>query len=116
MENGRWKAADDLWLHARGIPGAHVVIKRAGGQEIPEAVVQRAAQLAAYHSSARDDARVAVDVTEVRHVRRIKGGSPGQVLYTHERTLHVEPEPAPYYRNTTGSKDRNSGRGPATAR
>ena len=82
--------ADDLWLHARGVPGAHVVIKRAGRQ-VPEAVIERAAQLAAYHSSARDDASVPVDVTEVRYVRRIKGGGPGQVVYTHERTLHVEP-------------------------
>ncbi|MFQ5854966.1 MAG: NFACT family protein [Anaerolineae bacterium] len=83
-------AANDLWLHARGIPGSHVVIKQAG-REVPDAVIQQAAQLAAYHSSGRDDAHVTVDVTEVRRVRRIKGGSPGQVLYTHERTLHVEP-------------------------
>ena len=81
---------NDLWLHARGIPGAHVVIKQAG-REVPEAVVQRAAQLAACYSSARHDARIAVDVTEVRRVRRIKGGAPGQVVYTHERTLRVEP-------------------------
>jgi predicted ribosome quality control (RQC) complex YloA/Tae2 family protein len=82
--------ANDLWLHARGIPGAHVVIKQAG-HPAPEPVILAAAQLAAYHSSARNDARVAVDVTEVRHVRRIKGGAPGQVVYSHERTLHVEP-------------------------
>ncbi len=86
-------AANDLWLHARGIPGAHVVIK-AGGREVPEPVIQRAAQLAAYHSSARDDSQVAVDVTEVRRVRRIKGGGPGQVVYTHARTLYVRPAPA----------------------
>lgn len=86
----KYGAANDLWLHARGVPGAHVVIKHAGRQ-IPESVIKRAAQLAAYYSSARNDAQVAVDVTEVRHVRRIKGGGPGQVLYTHERTLHVTP-------------------------
>lgn len=84
-------AANDLWLHARGIPGAHVIIKRAG-RDISERVVKRAAQLAAYHSSARDDAHVSVDVTQVRNVRRIKGGSRGQVLYTDERTLHIEPQ------------------------
>ena len=83
-------AAGDLWLHARGIPGAHVVVRQAG-RPAPEPVILGAAQLAAYHSSARNDARVAVDVTEVRRVRRIKGGAPGQVVYTHERTIRVEP-------------------------
>lgn len=85
-------AADDLWLHARGIPGAHVVIKRAG-RDIPDHVVQRAAEWAAYQSGARDDAHVDVDVTRIRQVRRIKGGAPGQVVYTDETTLNVEPRP-----------------------
>jgi predicted ribosome quality control (RQC) complex YloA/Tae2 family protein len=83
-------AKDDLWLHARGVPGAHVVIKRAG-QDIPAEVVQRAAQWAAHQSAARGNAHVDVDVTRVRSVRRIKGGAPGQVVYTDETTLNVEP-------------------------
>jgi len=81
---------DDLWLHVRGLPGAHVVIKT-GKRTVPEEVVQRAARLAAYYSSARDSGQVAVDVTERRFVRRARGGHPGLVTYRNERTVWVEP-------------------------
>ncbi len=80
----------DLWLHARGVPGSHVLIKN-DGRPIPEQVIQKAAQLAAYYSARRDEASVEVDVTERRYVRPIKGGKPGQVTYKHERTLTVKP-------------------------
>jgi len=79
---------EDLWLHARGIPGAHVIIKRSQ-PEIPEKVVQRAAGLAAYYSSARADGPpILVDVTQRRFVRRLRGGKhPGLVSYRNEHTL-----------------------------
>lgn len=82
----------DLWLHARGVPGAHVVI-RAPGPSVPEHVLQAAAALAAASSAARHAATVAVDYTQRRHVRRIKGAPPGLVTYRQERTLHVAPNP-----------------------
>jgi predicted ribosome quality control (RQC) complex YloA/Tae2 family protein len=82
---------DDLWLHARGVPGAHVVIKY-GRQDVPEDVIQQAAQLAAYYSSAREEAQVAVDVTERRYVRRVRRSRPGLVTYRNERTVQVKPE------------------------
>ena len=80
----------DLWLHARGVPGAHVVI-RASAPSVPEHVLQAAAALAAASSAARHAATVAVDYTQRRHVRRIKGAPPGLVTYRQERTLHVTP-------------------------
>jgi predicted ribosome quality control (RQC) complex YloA/Tae2 family protein len=84
-------APTDLWLHARGLPGAHVIITHDERQrEAPEAVVRRAAQLAAYYSSARGERQVAVDVTERRFVRRVRGGRPGLVNYQNERTVWVE--------------------------
>jgi predicted ribosome quality control (RQC) complex YloA/Tae2 family protein len=80
---------EDLWLHARGLPGAHVVIRR-GRQEVPEDIVLRAAGLAAYYSRARDsESQVAVDVTERRFVRRMRGRHPGMVTYRNERTVWV---------------------------
>lgn len=82
---------DDLWLHARGVPGAHVVVK-CGKQDVPESVVQQAAQLAAYYSPARDEAQVAVDVTRRRYVKRVRGGHPGLVTYRNERTVQVKPK------------------------
>jgi predicted ribosome quality control (RQC) complex YloA/Tae2 family protein len=83
---------DDVWLHARGVPGAHVVVK-CGKQDVPEQVVQQAAQLAAYYSSARDEAQVAVDVTERRYVKRVHRSRPGLVTYRNERTVQVKPQP-----------------------
>ena len=82
----------DIWLHARGVPGAHVVI-RAPGPSVPEHVLRAAAALAAGASAARSAASVAVDYTQRRHVRRIKGAPPGLVTYRQERTLHVPPSP-----------------------
>jgi len=82
----------DLWFHARGVPGAHVVLAT-GGRQAPEELLQRVAALAAYYSDARDESRVAVDVTERRHVRPIRGAGPGQVTYQGERTLVVAPAP-----------------------
>ncbi len=82
---------DDLWLHARGIPGSHVII-RSDGRPIPEHVIRYAAQLAAYYSAARGEASVEVDVTKRRHVRLVKGGKPGMVTYRGERTLAVRAE------------------------
>lgn len=83
-------APADLWLHARGVPGAHVIIK-AGGGDVPPDVIRRAAELAAYYSAARGEVRALVDVTQRKHVRRIKGSKPGLVTYRNETTIEVTP-------------------------
>ena len=80
---------NDLWLHARGLAGAHVILRVDSGKP-DAAIVERAAQVAAFHSEARTSGRVPVDVTERRHVRKIKG-APGAVTYSGERTIHVAP-------------------------
>jgi predicted ribosome quality control (RQC) complex YloA/Tae2 family protein len=83
--------ADDLWLHARDVPGAHVIIPTAQG--LPgETDVFWAAAVAAYYSRARRDTSVEVDVTLKKYVRPIKGATPGLVTYRHESTLRVVPE------------------------
>jgi predicted ribosome quality control (RQC) complex YloA/Tae2 family protein len=81
---------DDLWLHTRQIPGAHVLVRRAGG-EVPERSILEAAAYAAYYSGARDEPAVDVDVCRRSLVRRIKDGPPGLVSYQAERTLRVAP-------------------------
>src|SRR5207302_8313197 len=63
---------DDVWLHARGMPGAHVLV-RSRGRVVPEPVLRRAASLAAAHSQARTAGSVAVDYTARKHVQRIRG-------------------------------------------
>jgi predicted ribosome quality control (RQC) complex YloA/Tae2 family protein len=79
---------DDLWLHVRGQPGAHVIIK-SSGQPVPDEVIRRAAELAAHYSPARGESGVDVDVAERRFVRRVRGGHPGMVTYRNEQTVRV---------------------------
>lgn len=80
---------DDTWLHARGLPGAHVIVRWAGPED--EEVLLQAAALAAYFSAGRNATSVEVDATARRYVRKIKGAGPGMVTYRNERTLNVRP-------------------------
>jgi predicted ribosome quality control (RQC) complex YloA/Tae2 family protein len=81
---------DDWWFHARGVAGAHVIV-RDEGKPLPARTIERAAELSAYYSAHRDDSSVAVDYTRRRHVRRIRGAAPGLVAYTQEQTVRVAP-------------------------
>ncbi len=82
---------NDLWFHAQGTPGAHVILSRDGnGAPAPEDL-QAAAALAALHSKAKGSAAVAVDYTLRKHVRKQRAAPPGLVWYTHAKTLIVEP-------------------------
>jgi predicted ribosome quality control (RQC) complex YloA/Tae2 family protein len=83
---------DDTWLHARGVPGSHVIIRwRNPGAPDDPRTVEAAAALAAWYSAARESGAVEVDVTQRRHVRKIKGAGPGMVTYRNERTVRVRP-------------------------
>jgi predicted ribosome quality control (RQC) complex YloA/Tae2 family protein len=83
---------DDTWLHARGVPGSHVVVRwRSPRAEEEPATIEAAAALAAYYSAARESGSVEVDVTRRKHVRKIKGAGPGMVTYRQERTIAVRP-------------------------
>ncbi len=81
---------DDLWLHARGLPGAHVILRLAR-KVVPDSILTAAAGIAAFYSRAAADRNVEVDVTARKNVRPIRGAGPGQVTYRHERTLRVPP-------------------------
>ncbi len=78
----------DVWLHARGVPGSHVVI-RTSGRPVDEDDVLYAAQIAAYYSGSRGERSAEVIVAERRHVHRAPGGHPGQVSVRNDRTLIV---------------------------
>ncbi len=83
----------DLWLHARGVPGAHVVVPMEKGVTLAQEVLLDAAHLALHHSSAKGEPRGEVSYTAAKFVRKQKGGAKGQVLYTRERTLLLRVEP-----------------------
>ena len=76
---------DDLWLHAKDVPGSHVLVS-AQGRRVPEATLRLAAGLAAFHSKAHGQT-TRVDYTPRKNVRKTPGGAPGQVHYTGEKSL-----------------------------
>ncbi len=87
----RAAAREDYWLHARDRAGAHVIIKNPQQREIPPAVLEQAAQLAAYYSKGRDAKKVPVGYTRVKYLR--KGARPGLVMVSQEEgTLLVTPQ------------------------
>jgi len=86
---------DDLWLHASGMPGSHVVLKRSGSREPDDEEILEAAGYAAYFSKGRNDAHVDVMVTARRNVAKIKGAPPGLVRVSNVKTVRVRPKPPP---------------------
>ncbi len=83
-------AGDDLWLHAGGVEGSHVIL-RAGSSPPQPWEVEAAARLAARFSRARHSTTVAVWVTEKRHVRKPRKSAPGVVAPQRVRTIFVDP-------------------------
>jgi len=81
----------DVWLHAEGVPGAHVLI-RTEGHPVPQRTLLQAAQLAARHSAVREDPSVRVAYTLRQNVHRSRGGKPRQVILGHYDTIVVRPE------------------------
>lgn len=83
-------SSTDIWLHTKDIPGSHVILLTEGSTPSEEDLRQ-AAQIAAYHSKGRSSANVPVDYTKVRYVKKPTGAKPGFVIFTHNRTLYVDP-------------------------
>lgn len=84
----------DMWLHAQGYPGSHVII-RAENREVPFETILFAAQLAAAYSKAGQSDKVAVDYTQRKHVWKPKGAAPGAVSMTQQKTVYVTPSRRP---------------------
>ncbi|MCL6611251.1 MAG: NFACT family protein [Peptococcaceae bacterium] len=85
---------DDIWLHAREIPGSHVVIRTGGKKAVPPSTLEEAASLAALFSRARHSSKVPVDYTLRRHVIKPRGSKPGFVVYTDFKTIVTGPDPS----------------------
>lgn len=80
---------EEVWLHAKNVPGSHVVIR---SSEPSEETLLEAAHLAAYYSKARNSGNVDVDYTKVKYVRKPTGAKPGFVIYDHQKTVRVTPD------------------------
>ena len=82
---------EELWFHAKDIPGSHVVISE--NLDPSDEVKTDAAELAAYFSKGRLSNLVQVDMIEVKKLNKPTGGKPGFVTYTGQKTLRVTPDP-----------------------
>ena len=81
---------NDIWLHTKDIPGSHTILVTNGREPTDDALLQ-AAQIAAYHSRAKDSSQVPVDYTRIRNVSKPQGAKPGMVIFVKNRTLYVTP-------------------------
>jgi len=82
---------NDIWFHTKDIPGSHVIL-RIGSEDPPLPAIEAAAHLAAYYSKAGQSAKVPVDYTKRRYVKKPSGAKPGFVIYTHQQTIYITPD------------------------
>jgi predicted ribosome quality control (RQC) complex YloA/Tae2 family protein len=90
----RTARGNDLWLHARGTPGAHVVVPLDRGQAPDDETFLDACALATHFSRMRDEPVAEIASTRVKHLRKPKGGPPGAAIVTQEKTTRYRVEPA----------------------
>jgi predicted ribosome quality control (RQC) complex YloA/Tae2 family protein len=81
---------DDLWLHAQGVPGSHVVVRLDKGAAPPPETLKDAATLALLYSDLRKSGKGDVIYTRRKHVRKAKGHPPGTVTVTQEKAIHLQ--------------------------
>lgn len=86
----------DIWLHAQGVPGSHVILRTGGKPElVPRTVLAKAASLAALNSRARHSEMVPVIHTERRYVRKPRKAPAGTAVCLREKSIFVAPGLAP---------------------
>ena len=84
----------DFWFHVKGLAGSHVIAKTEGKslEELPDRLFEEAAELAAYFSSEKESAKVEVDYTERKNLKKVVGGAPGFVIYHQNYSIMVTPK------------------------
>ena len=87
---------EDLWFHASGMPGSHVILKKKGKSEPTRRAIEEAASVAAYFSKGRTSSAVPIIYTEKKYVHKPRGAKPGTASCAREKFLMVRPRrPAP---------------------
>lgn len=88
----KYAKPDDLWFHARGAAGSHVILKTKSGKGEPgKKAKEQAAGIAAYYSKMKNARMVPVAMTERKYVRKPKGAAPGSVTVEREKVIFAEP-------------------------
>lgn len=89
----RFAKQNDLWFHARGVSGSHVVLRIDNPKEaVPKNIIKKAASLAAFHSKAKTSKLAPVAYTFKKYVVKKKDLNPGQVYLLREEVIMVPPE------------------------
>ncbi|SFC96254.1 Rqc2 family fibronectin-binding protein [Clostridium uliginosum] len=78
-----------LWLHAKDIPGSHVIV---ASYEVPDKTLEEAAIIAAYYSKGKNSSKIPVDYTKIKELKKPNGAKPGMVIYHTNKTLIVDPK------------------------
>ncbi|MDF0651414.1 MAG: NFACT family protein [Nitrospira sp.] len=81
--------SDDLWLHARGTPGSHVVVRLSKGTDPPPETLRDAAMLALLYSDLKKSGKGDVIYTRRKWVKKAKGQAPGAVVVTQDKSIFV---------------------------
>lgn len=83
---------EDIWMHARGVSGSHVIIPMSGSREFPgKNVIEDVAKIAAFFSKAKGSSLVPVIFTKRKYIRKSKGMAPGAVFIDKEQVILVQP-------------------------
>ncbi|WP_459481864.1 Rqc2 family fibronectin-binding protein [Clostridium saccharoperbutylacetonicum] len=77
-----------LWLHAKDIPGSHVIVC---AFDVPDSTLEEAAIIAGYYSKGKDSAKLPIDYTKVKELKKPNGAKPGMVIYHTNWTLFINP-------------------------
>lgn len=91
LANGR-----DWWLHVRGYPGSHVIIRQNKDQPPDPETLKDAMQLALFYSKARPQGEAEVCWTQRKYVTRLGKGKTGQVQISQQKTAWVRFDAARY--------------------
>ena len=96
MENDyltlKYAKRTDLWFHTKDIHESHCILVLNGSPLPQDDILLKCAEIAAYHSKARNSSNVPVDICEVKYVKKPNGAKPGMVIYKNNKTFHVTPK------------------------
>ena len=82
----------DLWFHTKDIHGSHCILVLNNGPLPDNDILVKCAEIAAYHSKAKNSSNVPVDICQVKFVKKPNGSKPGMVIYKNNKTINVDPK------------------------
>lgn len=88
----KFAGGNDMWFHAKQMPGSHVIVKTEGAGELPDRTYEEAARLAAYYSTGNTAPKVEIDYTAKKNLKKPPKAKPGFVIYHTNYSMHAKPD------------------------